>query len=136
MFYHKYHKLSTSTMPRSYGILRVSVFASLLAYAVSDAPPDVAVQPLEVSCTSYPNYDESTGTAGPWAPVVADSTGAEVEGFGFQPVFAFAAGGGSWGFVRHPPRYLSSPLGRKRDVLSSKLPHGLVKRSPGVSDRS
>ena len=98
-------------MPRPYGIARASTIASLLAYATSGAPSNVTVQPLEVSCASYPGYNESAGTAGPWAPVVAASTGPDVEGFGFRPVFAFAAGGGSWGFVRRRPiTTTSSPL--------------------------
>ena len=80
--------------------IRAATIASLLASTTCTALPNITVQPLEVSCASYPGYDESAGTAGPWTAVVADSTGTDVEGFGLQPVFAFAAGGGSWGFVR------------------------------------
>ena len=86
-------------MPRSKRAIEAATIASLLASTASAALPNVTVQPLEVSCASYPGYDESAGTAGPWTAVVADSTGTDVEGFGLQPVFAFAAGGGSWGFV-------------------------------------
>lgn len=67
---------------------------SVIVSAVSN----VTVVPLTSGCSSYPNYDNTTGIAGPLR-VVADSTGTDVDGFIFKPLFAIAVGGGSWGFV-------------------------------------
>ncbi|KAF2267200.1 hypothetical protein CC78DRAFT_92692 [Lojkania enalia] len=43
------------------------------------AVPDVSVTPLATDCSAYPNYDASTGEAGPFI-VVADSTGSTFDG--------------------------------------------------------
>ncbi|OTB04872.1 hypothetical protein M426DRAFT_22488 [Hypoxylon sp. CI-4A] len=65
------------------------------------AAPNVTVVPLSSGCTSYPNYDNTTGIAEPLRLVVT-STGREVDGFKFIPKFATAVGGGSWGFIVIP----------------------------------
>lgn len=70
---------------------------SVIVSAVSN----VTVVPLTSGCSSYPNYDNTTGIAGPLR-VVADSTGTDVDGFIFKPLFAIAVGGGSWGFMVLP----------------------------------
>ncbi|KAI0884581.1 uncharacterized protein GGS22DRAFT_200343 [Annulohypoxylon maeteangense] len=73
------------------------LFLSALVSAVSN----VTVVPLTSGCSSYPNYDNTTGIAGPLR-LVADSTGTDVDGFKFKPLFAIAVGGGSWGFMVLP----------------------------------
>ncbi|XDG03103.1 hypothetical protein ABKA04_002718 [Annulohypoxylon sp. FPYF3050] len=75
--------------------------AVLCLSVIVSAVSNVTVVPLTSGCSSYPNYDNTTGVAGPLR-VVADSTRTDVDGFRFKPLFAIAVGGGSWGFMVLP----------------------------------
>ncbi|RYP80657.1 hypothetical protein DL769_002339 [Monosporascus sp. CRB-8-3] len=88
-------------MSQAGGILGTAALSMFLAWTAS-AVSNMTVQPLDHSCASYPNYDESTGQAGPWS-AVADSTDTDVDGFGFVPVYASPIGDGArWGFLTIP----------------------------------
>ncbi|KAI1382740.1 uncharacterized protein F4822DRAFT_440813 [Hypoxylon trugodes] len=81
--------------------LVIKAVATFISIALVSAAPNVTVVPLGDSCASYPNYDNTTGIAGPLR-VVADSTGKDLDGRKFSPIFAIAVGGGSWGFMVIP----------------------------------
>ncbi|KAI1454163.1 hypothetical protein F4805DRAFT_461095 [Annulohypoxylon moriforme] len=81
--------------------LLTRAFAVLCLSSLVCAVSNVTVVPLTSGCSSYPNYDNTTGIAGPLR-LVADSTGKDVDGFRFKPLFAIAVGGGSWGFMVLP----------------------------------
>ncbi|KAI1740541.1 hypothetical protein F4680DRAFT_465163 [Xylaria scruposa] len=68
---------------------------------IASALPNVTVTPLASSCTSFPNYNNTTGMTTPLT-VVADSTGKGIDGSSFVPKYATAVGGGSWGFITIP----------------------------------
>ncbi|RYP21541.1 hypothetical protein DL765_002177 [Monosporascus sp. GIB2] len=88
-------------MSQAGGMLKTVALSMFLAWTAS-AVPNVTVQPLVDSCASYPNYDESTGRAGPWS-AIADSTETDIDGFGFVPVYASPVGNGArWGFLTIP----------------------------------
>ncbi|ORY56372.1 uncharacterized protein BCR38DRAFT_505283 [Pseudomassariella vexata] len=79
-----------------------SCLAKAMALSVSLLPlisalSNTTVLPLPADCSSYPDYDNTTGIAGPWT-IVADSTDKPIDGFGADTVFAIAANGLSWGF--------------------------------------
>ncbi|KAI1213649.1 uncharacterized protein F4807DRAFT_195120 [Annulohypoxylon truncatum] len=81
--------------------LFLRITAVLCLSSVVSAVSNVTIVPLTSGCSSYPNYDNTTGIAGSLR-VVADSTGKEIDGFKFKPLFAIAVGGGSWGFMVLP----------------------------------
>jgi hypothetical protein len=45
------------------------------------AAPSVTAVPLNNSCSSYPQYDASTGQAGPWL-IEVNATGSAIDGYG------------------------------------------------------
>lgn len=97
-------------MMQAYRVVKTALVLKLLLSQLASATTSndhVTVQPLGAGCASYPDYDESTGLAGPW-PAVVDAPGTDIDGFSFRPVFATAVGGGRWGFVSAWATYLPS----------------------------
>ncbi|XXG97843.1 hypothetical protein Hte_004157 [Hypoxylon texense] len=111
-------------------ILSKTLVVLSLARAIS-AVPNVTVLPLGSGCASYPNYDETTGIAGP-LHVAVDSTGKEFDGFQFGPQFSTAVGGGAWGFMVVRPAKNGtvapepSPMQCANDTLQAYLDMGFV----------
>ncbi|KAI1097204.1 hypothetical protein F4804DRAFT_328264 [Jackrogersella minutella] len=109
--------------------IKATAIVSLVSLV--SAAPNVTVVPLSSGCSSYPNYDITTGIAGPLS-VVADSTGKELDGFKFIPKFATAVGGGAWGFMVIPTTENATaatgdiPFRCGNDTLQAYLDMGFV----------
>lgn len=66
----------------------LSVAAILAALPSALALPDVTAEALPAGCASFPQYDEQTGTAGPWILNLANSDNAAIEGWGDSVVYS------------------------------------------------
>lgn len=90
-----------------------STASVLLGAALSFTLPALAISnlkaiPLSADCSSYPAYNSSADTAGPWS-VVADSTGyAPIDGLRVSIESFTNNGTDRYGFVRTPFSYIRS----------------------------
>ena len=84
-------------MVPSFGLL-AAFLGCTLGTATAAATPNVTAVALTNGCASLPNYNATSGEAGPWI-AVADSTGKPIDGFGDIPVYSTAVGGFRWGLV-------------------------------------
>jgi hypothetical protein len=71
----------------------------LVISSIATALPTVTVNPLENDCSSYPSYNPTTKTAGPWE-VIADSTNTSFDGFNVSAETFTNNGIDQFGFVR------------------------------------
>ncbi|KAI2464023.1 hypothetical protein F4781DRAFT_414490 [Annulohypoxylon bovei var. microspora] len=87
--------------------------ASLLAVApFAGATPDVTANVLpSEDCSSYPGYDASTDTAGPWTIQLVDSDNVAIEGFSDTSVYSVSFNPSTdtkpslrWGSITFPTR--------------------------------
>ena len=87
-------------MVPSFGLLAAAAAALgfALGTATAAATPNVTAVALTNGCASLPNYNATSGEAGPWI-AVADSTGKPIDGSGDIPVYSTAVGGFRWGLV-------------------------------------
>ena len=93
-------------MVPSFGLLAAAALGFALGTATAAATPNVTAVALTNGCASLPNYNATSGEAGPWI-AVADSTGKPIDGFGDIPVYSTAVGGFRWGLVGPGPLFFS-----------------------------
>ncbi|KAJ4376875.1 hypothetical protein N0V86_006311 [Didymella sp. IMI 355093] len=68
----------------------LSIAAVLAALPATLALPNVTAKALPADCSSYPDYNEQTGIAGPWILNLANSDNADIEGWGDSDVYSVA----------------------------------------------
>jgi hypothetical protein len=68
----------------------LSVAAILAALPATLALPNVTAKALPANCSSYPDYNEQTGNAGPWILNLANSDNPDIEGWGDSDVYSVA----------------------------------------------
>lgn len=84
----------------------LSIAAILAAVPTAFALPEVTIKALPAACSSYPQYDESSNTAGPWIVQLANSDNADIEGWGDSVTYSYSYSPATgpvmrWGHVRH-----------------------------------
>lgn len=65
-----------------------AIFAALPAAL---ALPNVTSKALPADCSSYPDYNEETGNAGPWILNLVNGDNADIEGWGDSSVYTVAS---------------------------------------------
>lgn len=94
----------------------LTTFAALLATTL--ALPNITIKALPAGCSSYPGYDASSDTAGPWSASLANSDNAQLEVFGDSTVYSVSYTPATgpvmrWGRVRTPSPSLLPSMKRK-----------------------
>jgi hypothetical protein len=68
----------------------LSFTAIIAALPATLALPNVTAKALPVDCSSYPDYNEETGNAGPWILNLANSDNADIDEWGDSSVYTVA----------------------------------------------
>ncbi|KAL9106271.1 MAG: hypothetical protein Q9227_008670 [Pyrenula ochraceoflavens] len=101
---------------------------SLLPFLPSTlAVPNVTATALDPGCASYPGFDASTGTAGPWTVSLVDSGNATVEGFSNTVEYSRGSTGIRFGYITFPTRndIAKTPLQCSSNTLQGHVPTGV-----------
>ncbi|KAL9621440.1 MAG: hypothetical protein Q9160_004083 [Pyrenula sp. 1 TL-2023] len=110
------------------------ISSSSLFSALVSAVPDVTAVPLPNDCSSYPGYNPSTGTAGPWIVQVVESGNSSIEGFGDTVEISRGATGIRWGYITFPTRNTLAKTALQ--CTTSPTPGQLSALAPTVSSVS
>ncbi|KAI8315793.1 hypothetical protein K4K59_000729 [Colletotrichum sp. SAR11_240] len=70
----------------------------LAAAPLTAAAPNVTAELIPGDCSVYPEYDASTGQAGPWSMQATD-TGEYITGHGLTAIYSRGSAGIRWGFM-------------------------------------
>ncbi|KAI1080171.1 hypothetical protein F5B20DRAFT_570562 [Whalleya microplaca] len=111
--------------------------ASLIASVpLAHAIPDVTVKALPTGdCSSYPGYDASSDTAGPWTIAIVDSENAAIEGFSDTSIYSISYNPQTdtkpslrWGSITIPTRndIAKTPLQCEAGELKARVPTDLT----------
>jgi hypothetical protein len=68
----------------------LSIAALIAALPTSLALPEVTIKALPADCSSYPQYNKQSATAGPWIVQLRDSDNAALEGYGDSIVDSYS----------------------------------------------
>ncbi|KAI1767113.1 hypothetical protein GGR53DRAFT_143372 [Hypoxylon sp. FL1150] len=117
-------------------LTKIAAASLLAALPLAHATPNVTAEVLpSEDCSSYPGYDASTNTAGPWTIQVVNSDNTAIEGFSDTSVYSISYNPSTdskpslrWGSITFPTRndIAKNPLKCEAGVLKGWVPTDLT----------